>query len=85
LAQALDSIHQDSILHRNINPSNIYFKEINKKYIKMGGFSFAKRLEAEEFFSSTCLPNTCYLSPEQIQSGIFTKQTDVWALGSLMY
>lgn len=31
------------------------------------------------------LPNTHYLSPEQIETGICNKQTDVWALGCLIY
>jgi serine/threonine protein kinase len=66
LVQALDYIHKDSIIHRNINPKSVYFRDAQKKTIKLGGFNISKKLDPEEKFSSTVLPNTHYLSPEQI-------------------
>jgi serine/threonine protein kinase len=69
LTQALDCIHQDShgtLLHRNINPRCVLFKEEERKNIKLGGFGMAKKLDFEDNFSTTYIPNTCYLSPEQI-------------------
>jgi NIMA (never in mitosis gene a)-related kinase 2 len=85
LAQALEYVHSDSILHRNLDPAHVYFAEPHRKNLKLGGFSLSKRLDAEEDFSSTVLPQTHYLSPEQVDSGVCTKQTDVWALGCLIY
>jgi len=73
LAQAIDYIHRANIIHRNINPSNIYFKETHRRNIKLGGFSLAKKITSEENLSSTVLPNTYYLSPEQIELGVCTK------------
>jgi NIMA (never in mitosis gene a)-related kinase len=72
-------------MHRNINPSNVYFRETQRKNVKLGGFSLSKKLEMEQDFSATVLPNTYYLSPEQIQSGTCNLQTDIWALGCLIY
>lgn len=45
LAQALEYIHSDSILHRNINPSNVYFADRERRNLKLGGFGLAKRLD----------------------------------------
>ena len=66
LTQAIGYIHRDGLIHRNINPSNIYFKEDKRKNIKLGGFSLAKKIEHEESFANTVISNTHYLSPEQI-------------------
>ena len=46
LAQALEYIHSDSILHRNINPSNVYFADRERRNLKLGGFGLAKRLDS---------------------------------------
>ena len=66
LVQALDYLQKEEVVHRNINPSNIYFKETQRKNIKLGGFCFAKKIENEDTLASTVLPQTTYLSPEQI-------------------
>jgi len=47
LAQAIDYIHMDNLIHRNLNPSNIYFKEAQRKNIKLGGFNLSKRIDME--------------------------------------
>jgi NIMA (never in mitosis gene a)-related kinase len=85
LAQAIDYIHRGNIIHRNINPSNIYFKEAHRRNIKLGGFSLAKKVTSEDTLASTLLPNTYYLSPEQVETGLCSKQTDIWGLGCLIY
>lgn len=66
LAQALEYVHSDNILHRNLDPAHVYFAESQRKNLKLGGFNLSKRLDAEEDFSSTVLPQTHYLSPEQV-------------------
>lgn len=59
--------------------------EFNFTNIKLGGFSMSKVMNSEEQFASTYLTNTYYLSPEQCECGIFSKETDIWALGCLIY
>jgi len=44
ITQALDYIHKDSVVHRNIKPANIFFKDQLRKNIKLGGFRLSKRL-----------------------------------------
>lgn len=83
LVIALLCIHPSSILHRNIKPSNIFLDA--DRNVKLGDFAFARRLDPEELFSATVLPTTNYMSPEQVKTGIFSKKTDIWALGCLLY
>lgn len=45
LAQAIEYIHADSVIHRNINPSNVYFAETHRKNLKLAGFNLSKKLD----------------------------------------
>jgi serine/threonine protein kinase len=44
LAQALEYVHNDNILHRNLDPAHVYFAEPSRKNLKLGGFNLSKRL-----------------------------------------
>lgn len=86
LTLALKHIHSDGkevILHRNICPAKVYVD--SDKNIKLGDFNLAKKLDLEEQFATTRLTETYYQSPEQLENGIFTKKTDIWSLGCLIY
>ena len=48
-------------------------------------FSLLKRLNPEEEFALTSTSGTYYKSPEQILSGIYSIQSDIWALGCLLF
>ena len=83
---ALKDIHKNKkgiILHRNIQPKSIFIN--NNNAIKLGNFKFVKKLDTEEQFATTFLTDIYYLSPEQLEDCIFTANTDIWALGCLMY
>ncbi len=85
LVLALKDIHKNkkgTILHRNIQPKSIF---INNNSIKLGNFKFVKKLNTEEQFATTILTDTYYMSPEQLEDGVFTSKTDIWALGCLLY
>ena len=82
---AIYEIHNDkkgTIVHRNIKPSSILLSSANE--VKLGNFGFAKRLNEEDKFAQTVI-FAKYISPQQLTSGIYTIQTDVWALGCLLY
>lgn len=85
LAQALEFVHSNNVLHRDLNPQHVLFKDSKQKHVKLAGFGQAKTLDTESQFGSTVLPNTHYLSPEQVEDGTTTTHTDVWGLGCLIY
>ena len=70
-------------MHRDIKPKNILLdKEQN---VKLVNFSLLKRLNPQEEFALTSTSGTYYKSPEQIISGIYSIQSDIWALGCLLF
>lgn len=83
---AVHEIHKRKegvILHRDIKPANVFVDAANN--VKLGDFGLARRLNNEENFAKTKINQTYYLSPEQLQEGIFTEKTDIWACGCLLY
>ncbi len=42
-------------------------------------------IEEDKRLANEGIKDTFYLSPEQIDTGLCTRQTDLWALGCLLY
>jgi serine/threonine protein kinase len=83
---AVHEIHNDKkgvLVHRNIKPESILLGADD--CVKLGNFGVAKRLESEDHYAQTNIQGGRYTSPEQLTQGIFTTQTDIWALGCLLY
>jgi NIMA (never in mitosis gene a)-related kinase len=83
---AVNEIHNDpqgTILHRDIKPKNIMLDK--NSTVKLTNFSLLRRLNPEEEFSMTFISGSYYRSPEQITSGIYSTQSDIWALGCLLF
>lgn len=86
VVSAVNEIHYDpqgAILHRDIKPKNILLDSDNN--VKLGNFSLLRRLDPEEEFALTYTSGCYYKSPEQIVSGIFSTQSDIWSLGCLLF
>jgi WD40 repeat protein/DNA-binding CsgD family transcriptional regulator/tRNA A-37 threonylcarbamoyl transferase component Bud32 len=82
IAQALAVAHRHGVVHRDIKPSNILLDEERNAYL--ADFGIAKVLGGEP--SVEGLRGTLdYVSPEQIRSQPVTAQTDVYALGIVLY
>jgi WD40 repeat protein/DNA-binding CsgD family transcriptional regulator/tRNA A-37 threonylcarbamoyl transferase component Bud32 len=82
IAQALAVAHRHGVVHRDIKPSNILLDEERNAYL--ADFGIAKVVGGEP--SVEGLRGTLdYISPEQIRSQPVTAQTDVYALGIVLY
>jgi DNA-binding CsgD family transcriptional regulator/tRNA A-37 threonylcarbamoyl transferase component Bud32 len=82
IAQALAVAHRHGVVHRDIKPSNILLDEERNAYL--ADFGIAKVAGGEP--SVEGLRGTLdYISPEQIRSQPVTAQTDVYALGIVLY
>ncbi|KAF2083572.1 kinase-like protein, partial [Saccharata proteae CBS 121410] len=73
---------QPMILHRDLKPENIFLGADNS--VKLGDFGLSKILQSHDF-ASTYVGTPYYMSPEICMSEKYTLQSDIWALGCIMY
>jgi NIMA (never in mitosis gene a)-related kinase len=62
VAFALQYLHKNNILHRDLKPKNIFMTRA--KLLKLGDFGISKTLSNENDFASTPVGISQYLSPE---------------------
>ena len=84
-AQALDYAHRNGVIHRDIKPSNVMLGEDGQ--IKVADFSVA--LLTDPLIRETQLMDPVgspfYMSPEQLKDEPATNQSDLYALGVVMF
>ena len=93
LADALAHAHKNGVIHRDINPSNIFLSD--EKEPKIFDFGIARapnRLAEDEdddqpytLFQNNLLGTPNYMSPEQAQGKPVDQLTDLYSLGAVMY
>ncbi len=93
LADALAHAHKNGVIHRDINPSNLFLSD--DKTPKIFDFGIARapnRLTEDEddeepytLFHNNLLGTPNYMSPEQAQGKPVDQLTDLYSLGAVMY
>ncbi|MBK6939838.1 MAG: serine/threonine protein kinase [Planctomycetes bacterium] len=84
-ARALESMHAQGILHRDVKPDNILLTRDNG--VKLIDLGFATSIhEAHDVGSDTTLGTAAYMSPEQAQgTADLDERSDIYALGATLY
>jgi len=83
LALALQHIHARNILHRDLKPLNIFLTKLG--VVKLGDFGIAKVLGSTSAAAQTVIGTPHYLSPEICNNEPYGIQSDLWALGVVLY
>ena len=91
IASALAVAHQGGIIHRDIKPENLFLIETGGggDFIKMLDFSIAKlpthMVTAALTRAGSVFGTPHYMAPEQVEGKAAVPQTDVYALGAVLF
>eukprot|EP00408_Alexandrium_pacificum_P014475 CAMPEP_0171223544 /NCGR_PEP_ID=MMETSP0790-20130122/35833_1 /TAXON_ID=2925 /ORGANISM="Alexandrium catenella, Strain OF101" /LENGTH=369 /DNA_ID=CAMNT_0011689523 /DNA_START=61 /DNA_END=1167 /DNA_ORIENTATION=- len=84
LCLALQYIHSEKVLHRDLKTSNIFLTGGGCE-IKLGDFGISRVLEGTTEAAVTIVGTPYYMSPEVCRSEPYNWKSDVWALGCVLY
>ncbi|RXG69884.1 Serine/threonine-protein kinase Nek8 [Armadillidium vulgare] len=80
---AIQHIHEQNILHRDLKTQNIMLDKTHK-IAKVGDFGISKLLESRGKACSV-VGTPSYLSPELCKGISYDTKSDIWALGCVLY
>ncbi|XP_054708464.1 serine/threonine-protein kinase Nek4-like [Uloborus diversus] len=83
ISLALQYIHFQNILHRDLKTQNIFLTLTN--FIKIGDFGIARVLQDPTELATTAIGTPYYLSPEICQRKPYNYKSDMWALGCILF
>lgn len=81
ICSALDYCHKHSIIHRDIKPDNIFYKDST---FKLGDFSVSKKIDELEL-SHTSVGTPVYSAPEVILNTPYTTTADIYSFCLVLY
>lgn len=83
MAMAIQYLHEQHILHRDLKASNIFLTTSN--VIKLGDFGIAKTLDSTLDQAKTIVGTPYYMSPEVCENKPYSYASDIWSMGCILY
>jgi len=84
LISGITYLHEKRILHRDIKAQNVFLTN-GTRLIQIGDFGISRRLIATNEKAHTVIGTPYYLSPEIVSNLPYGYESDIWALGCLLY
>ncbi len=85
MTQALDVAHQQDIIHRDLKPANILFNERNEPILTDFGIAKLMTETVQLSVTGSAVGTPTYMAPEQAKGDHPTPQSDLYALGVMLY
>ena len=85
MAKALKTLHEKGIMHRDIKPHNIYYKNLDdedNRIFKLGDFGCAIKISEN---TSDSIGTVLYNAPEIVQDLEYDEKVDLWSLGVTLF
>ncbi len=84
MLQALAYLHRRTVIHRDLKPANVLVANGRVKVMDFG-LSVETFSESAKYHTDTLAGTASYLSPEVLTEQLFSRESDFWAVGVMIY